>query len=50
MQIVGSKDALERGDEELADVEDAGHESVGLARVEQEQDARVRGARSLDPK
>jgi len=33
-----SQDAIERRDEELADVQDAGHESVGFAGVEQEQD------------
>ena len=38
---VRSQDPLERRHEHLADVEDRGHEGVGLSRVEQEQhDAR----------
>ena len=38
VQVVRAEDALERRDEDLADVEDARHQAVGLASVEQEQD------------
>ncbi len=38
MEAVRPEDPLERRDEQLADVQDAGHEAVGLSGVEQEQD------------